>query len=74
MMRDERDKARLWRMVTRKGFAALFWEELAERRRSKPATTRREVFEALNDLFEDEFGEPRYPSYDTFRHSPEFRA
>lgn len=74
MMRDERDKARLWRMVTRKGFTSLFWEELAERRRLNPATTRREVFEALNDLFEEEFGEPRYPSYDTFRHSSEFRA
>ncbi len=72
--RNEFDKARLWRMATRRGFAALFWEELASRRKADPAVTRRAVFEELNALFEGEFGEPRFPSYDTFRHSPEFRA
>lgn len=72
--RNELDKARLWRMVTRRGFAALFWEELASRRKADPAVTRRAVFEDLNSLFESEFGEPRFSSYDTFRHSPEFRA
>lgn len=64
---------RVWRMVTRDGFAREFWAELSRRRAVRQTTSRREVFDYLNGLFMSEFGEPRFPSYDTFRHSREFR-
>jgi len=64
---------RVWRMVTRDGFAKEFWAELSRRRSVKQTTSRREVFDFLNGLFMAEFGEPRFASYDTFRHSKEFR-
>lgn len=63
----------VWRLVTRSGFAAEFWAELRRRRKVNQGASRRQVFEELNAMFEAEFGEPRWPSYDTFRHSREFR-
>ncbi len=64
---------RVWRMVTKDGFAKEFWAELRHRRAAKQTTSRREVYDYLNGLFMSEFGEPRFASYDTFRHSKEFK-
>ena len=47
---------RVWRMVTRDGFAREFWAELRRRRAVRQTTSRREVFDFLNGLFLAEFG------------------
>lgn len=64
---------RVYRIITRRGFVEEFWNELRLRRAEDPKTTRREVFESLEELYESEFGEEQFPSYDSFRHSKEFR-
>lgn len=55
------------RMVTTSGFVEVFWEELRARRQENPETSQRMVFNDLNDLFEEVFGEPRFASMDAFR-------
>lgn len=57
----------VYRLVTRKGFIAAFWAELTVRRRGDPTATYEQVFNYLNELFHQEFGEPRYRSYEAFR-------
>lgn len=57
----------VYSMVTRDGFVAAFWRELAAARRLEPTTTQRMVFDRLNELFEAEFGRPRFVSFDAFR-------
>lgn len=61
-------------LVTRKGFAREFWRVLAAWRREDQSTSRREVFDFLNGIYFAEFGEDRYPSWNAFRHSREYRA
>ncbi|WP_322154989.1 hypothetical protein [Paratractidigestivibacter sp.] len=57
----------VYQMITRKGFIALFWAELAESRRNDPTVTYEQVFQKLNERYLQEFGEPRYRSYEAFR-------
>lgn len=57
----------VYQMITRRGFIALFWAELTERRRGNPAITYEQVFHDLNEHYREEFGEPRYRSYEAFR-------
>ena len=54
-------------MVTRDGFVSAFWRELAAARRLDPSVTQRQVFDRLNEMFEAEFGRPRFVSFDAFR-------
>lgn len=55
------------RIVTDSGFIAEFWDRLWQYRKTEPATTHRAVYEELNALFEAEYGEPKYKSFDAFR-------
>lgn len=66
-MRRKAIDARVYRMVTRRGFIDLFWLTLTERRRQDPAITHEQVYHELNELYLQEFGEPRYRSFDAFR-------
>jgi hypothetical protein len=61
-------------LVTRKGFARVFWRTLAAWRRDDQSVSRREVFDFLNGVYFAEFGEDRYPSWNAFRHSKEYRS
>jgi hypothetical protein len=55
------------RMLDPRNFADLFWEKLAEARRTEPATTHEQVFDMLNDKYMNAMGAPRYSCYDSFR-------
>lgn len=58
---------KLKRMASTKGFIALFWETLIEYRKAGNGISQRKVFEQLNEEWEEEIGEPRFPSFDAFR-------
>lgn len=55
------------KLVTRERFVETFWHELAEERREHPTVKRREVFDRLNDLYENAFGRPQFPSWEAFK-------
>lgn len=55
-----------FRMVTRDGFVGAFWDILKSRYAAGEKVSHRQVFDELNDRFEDVFGEPRWPSFDAF--------
>lgn len=59
------DKA--YRIATREGFLEVFWEDLRQHRAEEPTTTQISVFYQLNDLYEETFGSPMWPSWDAFR-------
>lgn len=61
-------------IVTRKAFAREFWRVLAAWRREDQTVSRRQVFDYLNGIYFVEFGEDRYPSWNAFRHSREYRS
>lgn len=63
----------IMRVATRRRFADTFWRELRAARKVNPSVSRREVFDRLEAVFEDAFGEELW-TYDTFRHSKEFRG
>jgi len=54
-------------LATERGFTEAFWSLLAERRRAGLNITQREVFDELNDYYEEIIGEPRFSSFDAFR-------
>lgn len=58
---------KVYRMVTRHGFVSVYWEELVKKRKEDKDASAEAVFDELNGIFEAEFGEPRFPSYDAFR-------
>lgn len=66
-MNEKQISELVYRLVTRDGFVDTFWHELAAARRADPAASRRQVFERLNGLYEQEFGRPQFPSYEAFR-------
>jgi len=49
-------------LVPLEGFTAEFWKEYRE-----TGDTQREVFERLNEAYENAFGVARFPSFDAFR-------
>lgn len=55
------------RMLTKQGFADLFWERLQEARKSDPCITQEAVFNTLNQKYSSCIGCDRYSSYDSFR-------
>lgn len=65
-MTGEYDEAFLLRLVTRSGFSVAYWEEVRHRTQAGEKFTNREIFELLNDLREERFGEPAFPSYASF--------
>lgn len=57
----------LKQLCTDSGFIAAFWERLRDYRAQGRSVSQREVFEELNGLYEEEIGEPRFPSFTAFR-------
>lgn len=55
------------RMLTKKGFADLFWERLKKARKEDERVTQEEVFEMLNEKYYRVIGCTRYSSFDSFR-------
>ena len=72
MKNEHEDISQLLRIATRKGFVEEFWRLLVASRKEDPSISRRMVFDRLNDLYFDTFGEYLYPTYNAFRHSKEF--
>lgn len=58
---------RLIRMVTKRGFADLFWEDLIRLRKENDKVTHEEVYEMLEQEYEATYGQRRYSSYQSFR-------
>jgi hypothetical protein len=55
------------RMLTKQGFADLFWERLQETRKIDPCTTQEAVFDILNEKYLKAIGCVRYSCFDSFR-------
>ena len=55
------------RMLTKDGFAELFWERMQEERKEDPCITNEAVFDALNEKYLKVIGCRRYSCYDSFR-------
>lgn len=55
------------RMLTKKGFADLFWERLQEARKTNPCITQETVFDMLNEKYFKVIGCTRYSCFDSFR-------
>ena len=55
------------RLVTDDGFIREFWRRLQEMRQKDPSVTQERVFELLNEVYREVFGEDRYKSFDAFR-------
>jgi hypothetical protein len=55
------------RMLTKQGFADLFWERLAEARKADQSVTQEAVFDLLNDKYYRAIGCTRYSCFESFR-------
>ena len=55
------------RMLTKQGFADLFWERLQEARKEDPCTTQETIFDSLNEKYFKAIGCIRYSCYESFR-------
>lgn len=55
------------RMLTKQGFADLFWERLQQAKKDDPCVTQEEIFHVLNEKYMAVIGCERYSSYDSFR-------
>ena len=56
------DDDKIKKMVTPDGFAEVWRDEINQ------DETYTDTFNRLNQVFEDNFGKPRYSDYDSFRH------
>ena len=54
-------------LVTDRGFIEAFWTLLRSYRAAGSAISQRAVFEELNEVYLEEFGEPRFRTFDAFR-------
>lgn len=59
--------ARSIRMLTKKGFSDLFWEDLKQLRKEDDSVTHEQVYELLESEYQREFGQRRYASFRSFR-------
>lgn len=55
------------RMLTKQGFAELFWERLQEARKVDACITQEAVFDMMNEKYLKVIGSNRYSSFDSFR-------
>jgi hypothetical protein len=55
------------RMLTKQGFADLFWERLQEARKENNCITQEAVFNELNEKYQAVIGCTRYSCFDSFR-------
>lgn len=54
-------------MMTKAGFIAIFWTELAAMRKKDPEVTHEQVYEKLESEYQQQFGQRRYSSFRSFR-------
>lgn len=54
-------------LVTFDGFEKEFWSNYRNYNSAGFKVSQEQVFDELNQLFDDYFGEPRFPSFDAFR-------
>lgn len=54
-------------LITETSFIETFWAELRARRAVGSRITHKQLFEIMNDFYEEQTGEPRFPSFDAFR-------
>lgn len=54
-------------LATRREFIRSFWRELHTRRRRGRKDSQEDVFDDLEDKYEETFGGPLFPSFDAFR-------
>lgn len=52
---------------TRSGFLKAFWDESKRRLREHGVSVHADVYDYLEDICRETFGEPRFPSYEAFR-------
>lgn len=57
---------KLYRIITRDGFEREFWADLHQCRGHDLMCTRRGVYEALEAMYEKEFGERKFATYEAF--------
>jgi hypothetical protein len=55
------------RMLTKQGFADLFWERLQKARKIDKSITQEAVFDILNEKYCNAIGCKRYSCFDSFR-------
>lgn len=57
---------KLYRILTRQGFEEEFWSDLKTYRAQGSTITRREIYEDLEAIYEAEFNQRQFPSYEAF--------
>jgi hypothetical protein len=55
------------KMLSKQGFADLFWQRLQDARKTDSSTSQETVFNALNDKYLAAIGCKRYSNYECFR-------
>jgi hypothetical protein len=55
------------RMLTKQGFADLFWEKLQQAKKENPCITQEMIFNQLNEKYTKVIGCTRYSCFDSFR-------
>lgn len=55
------------RMLTKQGFADLFWERLCAARKTEASVTQEAVFDELNSKYYKAIGCTRYSCFESFR-------
>lgn len=55
------------RMLTKKGFVELFWDEYKRLQRNNPTVTHEEVYNLLETEYQSATGQRRYANFKSFR-------
>lgn len=58
---------RVIQMLSKQGYTNLFWSDLATARKTNPAITHREVYEAMEAEYTAETTQRRYASFESFK-------
>lgn len=53
-------------MLSKTGFTALFWTDLARARSGNPKITHQQVYEAMETEYKAEFNQRRYANFNSF--------
>ena len=54
-------------MLTKRGFVALFWEEYGKHVKNDPSVTHEQVYELLEQEYQNGTGQRRYANFKSFR-------
>jgi hypothetical protein len=59
--------SRVLRMIDRKGFLEIFYDDLRAKRQENPKISEREVFDSINQEYYEAFSKYRYSDYNSFK-------